>query len=200
MSGLSYVNAAQALSNTVSIPTHEQGDFILGIAISNTAFSAPSTPSGQNWSTEISTGGFLNSGTLFYKFAQNDSESFGTATGADQVLVAIYKGVRRSDPFGTSSFDGAVGVSTYNFGSMTMEETDNSSWMIGWGYTEAGSPTFSAISGTTQRLASGRITFADTALGLNSWSNTSASLGGSFTTQNANFELKAQPYSGGLFF
>lgn len=201
MSGLAYINSAQAATTTVSIPSHEQGDFILGIAISNASFSAPSTPSGQNWSTETSAGGLLNSGTLFYKFAQNSSESFGTSVGADQVLVAIYKGVRLSDPFGTNVFDGAVGASNYNFGSMTMEETDNSSWMIGWGYTEAGSPTFSAISGTTQRLASGRITFADTALGLNSWSNTSASLGGGgYTTQNANFELKAQPYSGGLFF
>jgi len=69
MSGLMYINSAQAATTTVSIPSHEQGDFILGIAISNASFSAPSTPSGQNWSTETSAGGLLNSGTLFYKFA-----------------------------------------------------------------------------------------------------------------------------------
>ena len=87
---ISYVNSAQALSTSVSIPSHEQNDFILGIAISN-GTSAPSVPSGQNWTTEISVDGFLNSGALFWKFADSSSESFGTATGADQVLVAKLK-------------------------------------------------------------------------------------------------------------
>jgi len=195
---ISYVNSAQALSTSVSIPSHEQNDFILGIAISN-GTSAPSVPSGQNWTTEISVDGFLNSGALFWKFADSSSESFGTATGADQVLVAIYKGVHRTDPFGDNAIGGGLSASVYQFDSLSLNVSDGSSWIIGWGYIESGSPTWGTISGTTKRMEASRIVFADTNGGVSSWSSASASLGGSFTTQNANFELKAQPFSGGFF-
>ena len=116
---ISYVNSAQALSTSVSIPSHEQNDFILGIAISN-GTSAPSVPSGQNWTIEISVDGFLNSGALFWKFADSSSESFGTATGADQVLVAIYKGVHRTDPFGDNAIGGGLSASVYQFDSLSL--------------------------------------------------------------------------------
>jgi hypothetical protein len=103
---LSRVSHAIALGDTLSMPSHQFGDLIIGVAYNSLATgtgSFPSTPSGQNWRivsrapTSTSSDRTL---LILEKTALSSSESFGIATNATHVGIIVY---RNTTNFPTSS-------------------------------------------------------------------------------------------------
>lgn len=190
--GIQYVSSAQAFSDTLSVSTHQAGDFLFGIAINNTNGGPPPTvPAG--WTLFNSGTGTYGSTSYFYKFAQSNSETFGTATNANQVAVMIYNGVDRETPIGNyNSLENPVS-NNYLFDNLSFQITNGSSWMIGFGYAETVVSGFSVMSGCTNRLNSDRIILLDTNAGITGWNDDTASIsGGFYSVKSANFELRAQ--------
>ena len=80
----------QALSDTLTMPTHAVGDLLLACAANDGATTAPTLPSGWVGLSQV---GNNNIGLQFgYKYAQTTSESFGTWTNADHVSVTCWYG------------------------------------------------------------------------------------------------------------
>lgn len=190
-----FKSASSILSNTISIPTHEENDFILAVAFGNS--STPSLPSGQNWTLRSSGSGVLTSYAIFWKFAQNSSELFGTSNNADGVLVNVYRGIDPIVPLGAGSsvYNPLFGSSNWEVPEINLQVTDNSSWVFGFAYTESGSPTLNPVSGTIDRTTGTRIISVDTDSGVSSWNTQTSNLGSSFSVLSGSIELREQKYT-----
>ncbi len=89
-SGIEFVSSATANSNTVAMPAHQAGDFLVCFTTRN-SFNLPSLASG--W-TNIDTGTATStSARIAYKVAASSSESTGTWTSANSCTVHVYRGV-----------------------------------------------------------------------------------------------------------
>lgn len=87
---ISFISAASAAGNTVSMPTHQAGDLIICFAYRDGNTLAPTKPSG--WVNAGSTGGNSNSAIVGLKIAESSSEVTGTWTNATGVVVHVYRG------------------------------------------------------------------------------------------------------------
>jgi hypothetical protein len=87
--GISRVSFASALSDSVSIGSHQAGDIIVISAGRNNT--TPATiPSG--WITQVSTGSSGVSNSIVWKMAQSSSETSGTFTNASVLQCSVYRG------------------------------------------------------------------------------------------------------------
>jgi hypothetical protein len=141
---ISYVSSVQAASTTVSMPTHVQGDFIMAWAFSNDTGTQPTMPSGQGWTLRSETAGFQGALTAFYKFADSASESFGTSTGAEQVIVGVYRGINKASPLGVDGQGNnpLFATTTWAIPTISFDDTSGTSWMVAACRVESGSPSF----------------------------------------------------------
>jgi hypothetical protein len=80
----------QAVSDTLTMPTHSTGDLLLAVAANDGASTAPTLPTG--WINVASVGNNNIGATIGYKYAQSNSETFGTWTNADHVSVTCWYG------------------------------------------------------------------------------------------------------------
>lgn len=80
----------QAVSDTLTMPTHSTGDLILGIATRDNSTTAPTRPSG--WTALFTIGSGTGSVTVGYKYAQSNAETFGTWTNASHVSATVWYG------------------------------------------------------------------------------------------------------------
>lgn len=80
----------QALSDTLTMPTHAVGDLIVGIATNDNAATIPTRPAG--WTALWSIGAGTSAIAAYYKYAQSTAETFGTWTNADHVSVTCWYG------------------------------------------------------------------------------------------------------------
>jgi hypothetical protein len=80
----------QAVSDTLTMPTHSTGDLILGIATRDNNATAPTRPSG--WVTLFTIGSGTGSVTVGYKYAQSNAETFDTWTNASHVSATVWYG------------------------------------------------------------------------------------------------------------
>ena len=87
---ISLVSNAQALTDTLAMPTHATGDLILGIGTNDNAATIPTRPTG--WTSLWSAGSGASAIAVYYKYAQSNAESFGTWTNADHVSVTVWRG------------------------------------------------------------------------------------------------------------
>ena len=87
---ISLISNAQALSDTLTMPTHATGDLILGIGTNDNAATVPTKPAG--WTALLSIGAGTSAIGVYYKYAQSNAETFGTWTNADHVSVTVWRG------------------------------------------------------------------------------------------------------------
>lgn len=87
---ISLVSNAQALSDTLTMPTHATGDLIMGIATNDNAATIPTKPS--DWTSLWAIGATTSAIAVYYKYAQSNAEAFGTWTNADHVSVTVWRG------------------------------------------------------------------------------------------------------------
>ena len=80
----------QAVSNTLTMPTHATGDLILGFGTNDNSTTAPTLPTG--WDALLSIGSGTGAVLVAYKYAQSNAETFGTWTNADHVSVTCWYG------------------------------------------------------------------------------------------------------------
>lgn len=87
---ISLVSNAQALADTLTMPTHSTGNLLVGIATNDNAATVPTKPAG--WTSLWSAGASTSAIAVYYKYAQSNAESFGTWTNADHVSVTVWSG------------------------------------------------------------------------------------------------------------
>ena len=87
---ISLVSNAQALSDTLTMPTHATGDLILGIGTNDNAATVPTKPAG--WTSLWAIGATTSAIAVYYKYAQSNAETFGTWTNSDHVSVTVWRG------------------------------------------------------------------------------------------------------------
>jgi hypothetical protein len=80
----------QAVSDTLTMPTHSTGDLILGIATRDNSTTAPTRPSG--WTALFTIGSGTGAVMVAYKYAQSNAETFGTWTNASHVSATVWYG------------------------------------------------------------------------------------------------------------
>lgn len=173
---LSYVGAAGANADNVTLPSHQAGDLIIIMAGNR----GPGTPSPSLASGYTSLDAFANfvhySERIGYKYAASSSETSGSWSNATDVLALVYRGIKTGGPFGAgyvrSVITGVIPSIDYN--GITLDKTDNSSWVLCLLACYAGGPT-TPPTGTTFRSqianpTDGRIAAFDTNGGVTSWS------------------------------
>ncbi len=86
-----FIATASNSSGSVTIPTHEVGDIIVGFANRNSN-TPPTFDATVGWETPlINAGGGGTSHIMFYKIATSTSETFGTHTNASRVGCWVYR-------------------------------------------------------------------------------------------------------------
>jgi len=81
------VSSQFANGNSLTMPSHQPGDLLIAIAHRNASITIPTEPAG--WFTHLTVGSNIQGVRLASKYAASSSESFGTWTNAEQVLVVV---------------------------------------------------------------------------------------------------------------
>jgi hypothetical protein len=186
-SPISYVGLASAATSSVTLPSHQVNDLILILAQSFTA-TIPSLPAGYiaihdgtanadaTWSWRVG-----------YKLATSASETSGTWTNATKVAAGVYRGVYGG--IGANA-ESVVNTTTPTWDALTLQNTDNTSWVVGLLAHERAGVSATGVPYTT-RLNQEQTTWWDTNATISSFTSQSATLanGGRGTT-TITIELK----------
>lgn len=198
---LTYVSSATGVTS-VTMPTHQAGDLLVGFAYRDGNNSAPSIPTAENWRVWGSgSGANTNSSIIGYKVAASSSEASGTWTNATGVSVHVY---RNHAGYGANADTGAAST-TVTYPALTLQVTDGSSWVAGFaGHrsvdTDLQNPPSGMVSRSTFVNATNEIAGHDTNGGVSSWSDTNVAVGGTSLGWRARtMEIKSliQPLGGG---
>ena len=169
---ISFVGAADAAATSITLPAHAADDLIIISAHRADSSSAITLPAGF---TELFGGASSTSYMrVGYKVAASASETSGTWTGAQSIVVAVYRGIDPADPVGAvaSTIHSALtGQNTYP--ALTLERTDNTSWVTLVGGADDATSPLGPPSGTTSR-AFRKNSLSETAIfdsnaGVSSW-------------------------------
>lgn len=96
---ISYVNSATG-TDTVTLPAHQVGDFIVLFAFRDGNNTQPTIPSGNGWVTiQDAAGASTCSMVAVGKIATTTSETVGTFTNATSTIAGVYRGVDGTTPF-----------------------------------------------------------------------------------------------------
>lgn len=167
--GLSFVGANSAAATTVAIPAHAAGDLILMFAFDDDfVMSESSVPAG--WT--LGNGGFVNPGVWkwAYRIAVDGTTTSGTWADADELVCLVYRGIDTADPIGASAASSGSS-STLSYPTITLEVTDGTSWLVGFGGHVSATDMEQAPSGMTNRTAAGTEAAGhDTNGGVAAWS------------------------------
>lgn len=197
-------------TNTTTLPTHKAGDLILLFAYRDGSTTAPTVPSGRNWTTEMTgSGANTNSSVVVAKIATSGSETTGTFTNATSVVAHVYRGTKQTvaDAIGATASGGASST-TVNYPALSMQVTDGTSWVVGFaGHRQTNTSLETPPSGMVNRAnvqdATDEASGHDTNGGVSSWSSTNVSVGGTSSGWRSRvLEIIAAPVvqTDGLFF
>lgn len=101
-----FVGAASAAGTTLTMPTHEAGDLIVGIGVRTSNLSpGPSIAAGEDWIAHDLGNNGTDTFRTAYKIATDSSEAMGTWTDATMVAIIIFRGASGS-PIGETAQDG----------------------------------------------------------------------------------------------
>jgi hypothetical protein len=185
-------------ANTITIPAHQSGDLMVIFAYRRNASGEITLPSG--WTDLINVNG---SGTQAcrcgYRVATSNSETSGTWTNAQAMLVHVFRG---QDTVGASNSTTGSGT-TVTFPALTMHVASGTSWVLGFAGHRAGN--FSgAPSGMTLRENFGsegnyNAMCADTNGGVSSWSAQTTTVSSTGNWIGATIEIKSAA-AGSSFF
>lgn len=108
-----FVAAAGAIGNTLTIPAHQPGDFLLA-AVCRFSSSVSLVPPSDWRSISVGGNSFLRSG-LYAKTAQTSAEQFGVFENAELVAVAIYRAATNQIAGLSASYTAGSSSSSFNY-------------------------------------------------------------------------------------
>lgn len=114
-------------TTSATLPTHQAGDLIIVAAYRDGSNTAPTLPAG--FINIVNAGASTNSIRVGYKIATSSSETSGTWTNATSTIVVVYRGAT----IGTASTTNTGASTTLTYGALTLNRTDNTSWVVGFG-------------------------------------------------------------------
>jgi hypothetical protein len=173
---ISRVSNAIAATTTLSMPSHQTGDLIIGFGYSNSNTLIPDV---SGW---LSPRRFGNRLLVHYKIAASNSESFGTWTNASHVATIVYRDTTNYLILGSTgtsgSADNTIGWSSYSDGLSFREQPPNSDrWLFAAvGYNSTNSSAISPPNAMTRidtlaGLAGRLTTHATSGLFFGGWSS-----------------------------
>ena len=206
---ISYISAASAASDSVTLGTHAAGDTILISAYNDGATTVPSLPSG--WIGFITQSGSLTGWRVGYKVAQTSSETSGTWTNADGVIAVVYRPTTGSVliPAAISSNLGTSTTINYPAVAAANDRTNADQWFLGWAIQRVDTNALeTAPSGMTNRtglVGTGwEMACHDTNANAASWASTNVTVTTSAFYRSLVFQLFEQSFysagAGGMFF
>lgn len=177
---VSRIAADSADGTSVTVPVHQVGDLLLFWGFRDGSNSTPTVPADL---TTLETVTSNSAGSaLAYKIADTTTETSGTWTNATEVAVVIYRGVHQTTPVGDSAVATGSGT-TLTFPALIMAVGDGTSWVAGLCFHRSINTTLStAPTGMTNFLneqnGGDEVAGHDTNAGVASWSEQTASVGG----------------------
>jgi len=119
-------------TSSATIPSHATGDLIIAFAYRDGSTTAPSLPSGENWSNLYNAGGNnSNSHRIAVKVARDGSETTGSFSNATDFLVVVVKTDLTGGEIGYKL--GALGSgssTTLSFTTFTLDNPHSSSRLV----------------------------------------------------------------------
>lgn len=124
------VGSATSTSNTITIPSHAVGDFIVCFAYNEGTTVIPALPTG--WRTIYARGVDSQGVRVGYKIAESSSETSGTWTDADAMICAVYRSdVNQRLSVGMANEDGSGGSTSMNYNVISSNlARSNNVWLI----------------------------------------------------------------------
>lgn len=183
-----FVSQADAESNTITLPTHAEGDQLLLGAFRAGSNGAPGTPTG--WTAENTGTGSSTSGAVFSKVA-GASEANPTSANATNLCVQAYQATTIAVGASANAYTATGDV---DYPALTLEDTTGKSWVVGFGmHRRNDGAVNTAPTGMTNRSysngTSNEMAGHDTNGGVTSWSLASVTIGGS-TDGNRGFTVE----------
>jgi len=205
---ISFISGEGANADNVTLGTHASGDILIAFAGLEGSATPPSLPAG--WTNVVATASPDNvASRIGYKIAASSSETSGTWTNAQSLIVLVYRGQHASGPIGANSEDSGGGT-TVNYPALTLNVTDSTSWVIlfcvhSWGTGTLGTPTGATARSVPAGPGGGVMVGSwDSNAGVASWSATTGTAPGYDDYQTRALELIADAGGGGgtqqLFF
>lgn len=190
---ITFVNKATSTTTTITIPAHNVGDLLIMFAYRSNSNTPPTVPSG--WTTIDASGAANNSSSLAYRIATG-SDTSGTWTNANELILQIYRGTNAS-PIGAFAAQHANST-TVTYPALSLQVTNGTSWIIGSaGAASATSTVEVAPTGMTARSdvigTSHEAAGFDTNGGVSSWTAKTVNISASNTKWSAKtLEIKSQ--------
>lgn len=178
---ISYVGGSTGTSSAV-IPATQIGDLILVYSYSQNSTVPTKDPS---FATVVAITPALSSEILGYKIATSTSETTGTWTNSEGMIVQVYRSSTGSLSIGSSpSTFGFGSGTTVRYDTITLDDSSGSSWVAGFaGHNSNNGALNTPPTGMTNRefftSAALRAAGHDTNGGVTSWVQTDVSIGGS---------------------
>jgi hypothetical protein len=189
---ISFVGAQGNAGATVTIPTHQSGDLILIFAYrDNSSLTPPSTPAASGtvptW-TLIRTGtGNTNAFNCRYAVATASTTTSGTWTNSTEIICLVYRGTNVVGANASTSSSGT----TITFPALTLNRTDNTSWVVGFAGHRTATDVEQAPTGMTNRTSAGvEAAGHDTNGTVSSWSQQTVTVNASSGNQGCTVELR----------
>lgn len=179
---ISYITGAAGANSTADITT-QAGDLLVAFAWdeSNTL---PTSPAG--WSVATSLGGTNNNSALLAsKVATSSNTSSGTFTGADNLIIQVYRSDVGDVSLGAlSDWSDFSFTNTINYKAVTLTDADGSSWVAGFAGHRSNNVDLTIVpTGWTNRInrtpTTSRASGCDSTSGVTEWLGQTISAGGS---------------------
>lgn len=166
--------------DTATLPSHQAGDVIICFAYRDGNATPAALVSG--WTNLGNSGANTNGSRLAYRIATDGSTPPGTWTNSTSVVYHIYRNLDPTTPIG-AVLDGGGQSTTVSYPALTLQRTDNSSWVAGFAghrstNTSLETPPTGMTNRTTRANATDEAAGHDTNGTVSSWSNQNVSVGG----------------------
>lgn len=192
---VSFVGAQGNAGTTVTIPTHQVGDLILIFAYRDASNTAPSTPAASGtvptWTLIGSDGANTNSTNFRYAVATATTTTSGTWTNATDLICLVYRGASVGAAAGT----GANNTTTINYPALTLQRTDNTSWVVGVAGHKTATNVDLAPGAMVNRISAGSESAGhDTNATVTTWASTNVTVNASSAYRSWVVELRDNSY------
>lgn len=121
---ISRIGQNSAASTTVSIPAHVAGDLLLFFAYRSSSATVITVPGGVTSLSSVAAN--TNASAVGYKIASSSSETSGTWTNAESLIVVVYRG---ASGVGASSVV-TNATTPFPYPSLTLNVTTGTSWVV----------------------------------------------------------------------
>lgn len=193
---VSFVGAQGAAAATVTIPAHQVGDLILIFAYRDGSNTVPTAPTAggtvPTWTQIGSSGANTNSSRLHYATATATNTTSGTWTSATELICLVYRGAS----IGASAGGSGSATTSIAYPALTLQRTDNSSWVVGVAGHRTATNVEVAPTGMTNRASSGTEAAGhDTNGTVTSWTQQTVTVNASSAFRSWTVELRDKTVS-----